>query len=847
MLNHYNKTSLIGALLFAAILLFFRIPVSNLLDWAIVNPLFATFESSIGKDIFLFILLFSLILFIELEAQWKVVLRFFLYGLVFYGFQRANNYWTFIYTSLIEGLTYWDIVFIAGAFCLIFTLLWNCKKNNTVVQEQHDGFIEDNAVTSPEEDHFKRTIVAAEIARLILLTNNRKSMAIGILGEYGSGKTSFLNLINVELENEQVLKIAFNPWSAGNPDSIRREFFDLLAREVAGLDRKISSAIYSYGRKLSSFDARSLSLLNWFGFLNNQGVVQSSDEYKHINKMLAAAERKVIVTIDDLDRLHPAEIIEVLKLIRNTADFSNMVYLVGYDKAYVQDALRTLNETSGRNYLDKIFQLEIPLPKRDENDLLNLFQEHLKNILSPNHYEQFDKVMIPNDFRDRFEKSYEGILRQGRDVVRFVNSFKVIYKLIGEEVDFESLMLLELIKFRFPAIYELIYTQSDLFLVENPLLATHAQYYSPRMTKIRADEKKSDEVSIFKTHIEKFEGLTTEEVSLVDGLFMKLFDDGSYNHSKPKNSICYPLYFEIYFRYRLTQKDLSDKEFRNYIANGKMQNYMQYCASHNLHKELMIRLMQEDITKNKLHFEKMIRWVFSFGRTFVEKEDMFRFDYTALIDKISNYHNMITDQLYKKDPVAYARFIDTLFANAIPPFLFESNLIYHLKKKGDYFVIPAYQLTLHQLSYFTRMAETNHGLSELVLWLFWIARTNSRTSVDSQGAYEDRWSFEPDLVVEMKGYLAYKDPKYFLKFSIVHNMHDSSHASISSQVIEMFNDPTEYRQLIVNHSVLDEGIKNEYLDFFDRLAENNFKEPVTVEFKTELKKVKEPVDAAGIE
>ncbi len=802
----------------------------------LVKPIFADFEGGFTADVVLFLSLVVTVCWTAKEQSPNFLYKLTLYALVFYGFQRTNGYWDFIHLATFPQFTYWDMIAFSLVVLSPLSYLLRDNSGESKKTKKSEGFIEGKAVTCLEDDHFRRKDTANEIARLIRLTTNRKSFAIGILGEYGSGKTSFLNLVNLELSKSEVLKISFDPWSAGNPETIRREFFDLLASEVAKVDPRVSSLIYNYGRKLASFDTRSLSWLNWISFFRNRGSLQSSGEYLQINQMLSATKRKIIITIDDLDRLYPAEVMEVLKLIRNTADFSNVFYLVAYDKNYVQSAIKTVSETGGPNYLDKIFQLEIPLPKREEDDLLSTLQEQLKEMVSPEHYAVFENIMIPNGFQSRYEKAYKGILRQGRDLFRFINGFKIVYKLIGEEVDFECLMLLELIKFRFPAIYELIYAQRDLFLHEQPLRSSHQQYYSPVMIKKKESDKHSEEISRFKTHIEKLDWwLSAEDVSLLDGLFMTLFKSSHYRHPEARNSISYPLYFEIYFRYRLSQRDLSDKDFKVAMASGHMHKYMEYCASHGLHKQLMVRLMQEEINKDQRHFEQVIRWIFSFGRTYVEKEGLFRFDYESLVDKLFNYHNHITDDLYKKDLSAYKGFINHLFSVATAPFLFENQLIYRLKTKGEGFALSLKELTEHQFSYFTRMADSGHGLSEETLWLFWDAREYYKVTDDKN---DKKWRFEPTLATKMKAYLAIKDPKEFLKFSIQQDMRDRSQAFISKEVMEIFDEPAEYRKLVADNPALNDDIKGEYLKLYDKLAEKNFTQYAEIYLKTELHKAK---------
>lgn len=829
-----NTSPIISALLLTSVCLFFRVPVSKFLDFTLVRTFFSHFEGGIWIDKLLIFLLIGGVIWISAEQSVTFLTKVFTFGLLIYFIQKNNDYWKFYKTTLFPELAYWDIV--AFSILLIFPIYYLlkyivAKNGDKVICE---GFLEDSTVTTYEDDHFKRSSVAAEIARLIKGTNNLKSLAIGILGEYGSGKTSFLNLINLNLVDDQILRVAFDPWTAATPEVIRREFFDVLAEKVASRDLRVSSMIYSYGRKLASFDSRSASLLNWLGFFSNGSSTQSSGEYDQINKKLIDSGLKVIVTIDDLDRLYPAEIVEVLKIIRNTANFSNVVYLVGYDKVYVQSAIKTLNN-SANDFLDKIFQLEVPLPKRELDDLVLILRNNLKDLISVEHFRILEDTMIPNGFRNRYEKAYKGILRQGRDVIRFVNSFKLTYNLIGEEVDFECLILLELIKFRYPAIYDLIYTQRDIFLDEISVRSTYEQYFTPRIFTERNLKNNTEEISIFRKHLEQL-NLSAEDVSLLNGLFMTLFKDNPNQRSIAKNSISYPLYYEIYFRYRLSQTDLSDKDYKAAKASGKMREFMKYCATHGLHKELMMRFMQEDLSKDRQHFENVIMWIFSYGRTLTDKEGLFHFDYIALLDKLYNYHKHITDNLYRKDEERYRKFINNLFGIAWAPFLFENQLIRHIKDKGGDFIVSVSELTRHQYSYFTQMASSGHELSSDTLWLFWGARETYRIPADKSGSYSENWRFEPELVDKMIEYLAVLDPKEFLKFSIQNEIWNSHLSCISPQVLEMFTDPTEYRDLIVKNPVLNEHIRDEYLKLFDKLSANGFTKYVEIDFETELRK-----------
>jgi predicted KAP-like P-loop ATPase len=50
-----------------------------------------------------------------------------------------------------------------------------------------------------------------------------------------------------------------------------------------------------------------------------------------IETQLRKLSQKIIVFIDDLDRLETAEVIEILRLVRAVADFPNIIYVLSYD------------------------------------------------------------------------------------------------------------------------------------------------------------------------------------------------------------------------------------------------------------------------------------------------------------------------------------------------------------------------------------------------------------------------------------------------------------------------------------------------------------------------------------
>lgn len=249
-----SRLNLFGPSILAIVLLFFRIPISKLLDFLFVRRLFADFETNWCIDVIYVLLLAFIVYRYSRQLNKKLVKTVMVYAIVFYGFQRFNPYWVFDNMVLISPAAYWDLLMFALTLSFLLSIMPVKIADLTLLSDRDTGFVEDAEITTEDEDHFKRKFSAAQVAALIANTNNTRSFAIGILGEYGSGKSSFLNLINLKFDEKRIIKFSFNPWSSSSTGMIRKEFFDLLSSKIAVVDPNISSLMNSYGRSLSNID-----------------------------------------------------------------------------------------------------------------------------------------------------------------------------------------------------------------------------------------------------------------------------------------------------------------------------------------------------------------------------------------------------------------------------------------------------------------------------------------------------------------------------------------------------------------------------------------------------------------
>ena len=114
------------------------------------------------------------------------------------------------------------------------------------------------------------------------------------------------------------------------------------------------------------------------------------DIKKKVASRIAKQSRRILIVIDDIDRLTGEEIRQLFRLVKAVADFPNVLYLLAFDKEVVIKALDEFHGIPGKEYLEKIVQVPFELPSADKAEIRPLFFERLSVILRDTHEELFD-------------------------------------------------------------------------------------------------------------------------------------------------------------------------------------------------------------------------------------------------------------------------------------------------------------------------------------------------------------------------------------------------------------------------------------------------------------------------
>lgn len=343
----------------------------------------------------------------------------------------------------------------------------NCKgKDNTQLQTIKNYF---RADVPSEEDGFNRKSYADSLWDLIWSTFTKKQVrnaAFTILlnEKYGSGKSSFFNILRKSI-NDQSHIIDFKPWICSDETQMIDELIEQLITANVIEEHKM---LINYANTLANHDS-------WVGVIGkiftSTCSVSLNDQYEAIKEKMRLISKPIVVFVDDVDRLADKELMGLLKLIRNTADFPNMFYIIAADKQYLCSTILRTGVKEANIYLQKFFNFEMTFPKDDKrND--ELLKDTLKIVLSPYNLEKKGDNYI-NDFCNL--KYMQFMLQTPRDIYRYCNMLTfeldlfrnndLIQKInILNEIYYPDLMALTLLRYMSDDIYKLLRDRDEYIL-----------------------------------------------------------------------------------------------------------------------------------------------------------------------------------------------------------------------------------------------------------------------------------------------------------------------------------------------------------------------------------------------
>lgn len=325
----------------------------------------------------------------------------------------------------------------------------------------------DEPIKKSEDDKLNRRSFADSLAKTIIQNSFSSSFSIGLYGKWGSGKTSLVNMVleTVKEDEPNAIIVRFNPWLCSDPKQLISQFLKQLSAAIKLKTSVLEDACNLIDQYALAFDVGSIladtnlvaALLSSAGLkflakLASSRLQKTTGDLQEKKNQIADKLHKdgikIIVYIDDIDRLSEDEIIAVFQLVRSVADFPNTVYLLTFDYDVVVHALSKVQYGDGKEYLEKIIQVPFEIPAANVERIHRLLFDRLDSIMG-NDIKYWDRAI----WSEVFSYGIRRYIQTVRDVVRYANVYMLKYELLKDETDPVDLLALTAIQVFEPSLY----------------------------------------------------------------------------------------------------------------------------------------------------------------------------------------------------------------------------------------------------------------------------------------------------------------------------------------------------------------------------------------------------------
>lgn len=477
--------------------------------------------------------------------------------------------------------------------------------NRTIIEDsarrEYDVRMEyssDKPIANSKQDRYSRKEYSKRLAKLLYEKNLNDDFVVGMYSKWGYGKSSTLTMVK-EYIGENALVITFNPWIFENQQAIVNGLLFQLAKKldkvsaekskkqnVAQKTVKFVGAKLTRNGALSKSDTATKLITNYIGVVGAglsiaTGIPATStgaaaaggavkrylksssieDIKKRIEKKIQTTGKRVIIMIDDLDRLDKDEIFQLLKIVKVIADFKGVTYLIAIDEDAVVKAINNRFSSSGkkeagRSFLEKIIQVPLHLPVIPRTTLNEELLSGIDEIFKENDIDISDDDA--RDFRVMYDSEISPLIDSPRMVTRYLNSLKFTVPFISKEVNLADFLVIESLRLFYPVEYDNIRHEKQLLTGAN-----HSFSF-----------RDDDEDENFKARISELTNDIAPVLEMVKGLFPvvnKKFEKNasslSLSELRVQKRVASPDYYDRYFSYGLTEKDFSDTELINLITS----------------------------------------------------------------------------------------------------------------------------------------------------------------------------------------------------------------------------------------------------------------------------------------
>jgi predicted KAP-like P-loop ATPase len=394
-------------------------------------------------------------------------------------------------------------------------------------QEKNNWSLSEEPISSDGQDSLQRKVLAETIANILCEYKDGGGRVYSIIGNWGVGKTSLVNLIKKIIDDKEDHKVDyfdFKPWALGGAENITREFFNEIFYMVKSTNRDEFKKKEKWGRATGAFlkGSRTLSvkddkiaeflgninkIFGFFGFvgflppallsfvddyskyfgLGISAVLiligflgkrmfdfwtefnkRSLDDYQNeLKDFLDNRDRPLVAFIDDIDRLDKEEIRALIRQVKGRFNFNNIIFVLIYQQSIVEAALTDGETIKGKEFLEKIILCNFSIPPIPMRLIHDLFNEKLTEMLKS----LDERPLEGKRFEQVIKACIYPYIRHVRDVRRLLSSIYInlqMHRTVEvREVNMVDFIGLESVRFFLPDLHKELYKNRRIVLRED--------------------------------------------------------------------------------------------------------------------------------------------------------------------------------------------------------------------------------------------------------------------------------------------------------------------------------------------------------------------------------------------
>jgi len=419
--------------------------------------------------------------------------------------------------------------------------------------------LSDEPIYNKSQDLLHRDEFIENLYKEIISLPFTYSFVFGLYGKWGEGKTSVINLLINEfhkrknVDEDKYIIVDFKPGYFKDEKTISSSLYKQI---MEAINRKFIFPDFEKTLR-KYYELFSFTIPQTGIKLRLPHIEKSIEEIKYkIGTYLSHIDRKLLIFIDDIDRLQTSEIMLIFKLIKINLGLKNSIFILAFEPAIIKQKLEN------SEFLDKIVQKATYLPKIEQSDIDNFLKQNL--------FKLFEKLNPPQEWVDSYQ-SFQVLYNEYisrlfttlRHVKRYLNSVYSTLPPIKSEVNLKDFLILEVIKMLYPEVYDdirLNYWYYIPFWGGDPDKSRFFRFMG-------MDTIKDKEV---KEHIDSVTAVKDRELlleMLKEIFFVKVknaMSEIQTSHDRVKNAyrqekrLTHPGCFDKYFMYRIYSEDIPD-------------------------------------------------------------------------------------------------------------------------------------------------------------------------------------------------------------------------------------------------------------------------------------------------